>query len=206
MMASVGIMVGSFRETVIVWLDTQLRADLYVRPAATRRRGPVSRALRARSPDAGRSRPRRRSRGRLPRHGIPLSGRARHARRGRHRDRAPLRPAALSARARIATPSCARCPGQDRAIVSEPFANKHSVRAGDRLDLPLGDRTVAVTVAGIYYDYSSSQGCVILDRSTLLQISARPAAHQPRHLPAARRRCAAPCATSLKRAWRPIAS
>ena len=33
MMASVGIMVGSFRETVVLWLDTQLRADLYVRPA-----------------------------------------------------------------------------------------------------------------------------------------------------------------------------
>ena len=33
MMASVGIMVGSFRETVALWLDTQLRADLYVRPA-----------------------------------------------------------------------------------------------------------------------------------------------------------------------------
>ena len=34
MMASVGIMVGSFRRTVAVWLDTQLRADLYVRPSA----------------------------------------------------------------------------------------------------------------------------------------------------------------------------
>ena len=63
-----------------------------------------------------------------------------------------------------------RClPGQDRAIVSEPFANKHDVRAGDRLTLPLGDRNVTLTVAGIYYDYSSSQGYVILDRSTLLQ-------------------------------------
>ena len=46
MMASVGIMVGSFRETVIVWLDTQLRADLYVRPAGAGRRGRVSRASR----------------------------------------------------------------------------------------------------------------------------------------------------------------
>ena len=46
MMASVGIMVGSFRETVVVWLDTQLRADLYVRPAARGRRGPVSRRSR----------------------------------------------------------------------------------------------------------------------------------------------------------------
>src|SRR4029079_2889057 len=34
MMASVGILVGTFRETVVVWLDTQLRADLYLRPAA----------------------------------------------------------------------------------------------------------------------------------------------------------------------------
>src|ERR1039458_7899919 len=34
MMASVGIMVGSFRETVALWLDVQLRADFYVRTAA----------------------------------------------------------------------------------------------------------------------------------------------------------------------------
>ena len=44
MMASVGIMVGSFRETVLVWLDTQLRADLYLRPA-TRAGAGLYRAL-----------------------------------------------------------------------------------------------------------------------------------------------------------------
>jgi hypothetical protein len=33
MMVSVGIMVGSFRETVEVWLDSQLRADIYLRAA-----------------------------------------------------------------------------------------------------------------------------------------------------------------------------
>ena len=37
MMVSVGIMVGSFRETVQLWLDSQLRADLYLRAA-----GPAS--------------------------------------------------------------------------------------------------------------------------------------------------------------------
>ena len=31
--------------------------------------------------------------------------------------------------------------GQDRVIVSEPFANKHGVHAGDTLTLPLGDRS-----------------------------------------------------------------
>jgi putative ABC transport system permease protein len=30
MMAAVGLMVGSFRETVLVWVDVQLRADLYI--------------------------------------------------------------------------------------------------------------------------------------------------------------------------------
>ena len=33
MMTSVGIMVGSFRETVITWMDNELPADLYLRPA-----------------------------------------------------------------------------------------------------------------------------------------------------------------------------
>ncbi len=33
MTASVGIMVGSFRQTVSVWMDNQLKADFYLRPA-----------------------------------------------------------------------------------------------------------------------------------------------------------------------------
>src|SRR5206468_888758 len=60
-------------------------------------------------------------------------------------------------------------PGQDRCIVSEPFANKHGMSAGDRLEIPLRDRTVTFTVAGTYYEYSSNQGYVILNRSTLLK-------------------------------------
>ena len=33
MMSAVGIMVGSFRETVLVWMGDRLQADLYLRPA-----------------------------------------------------------------------------------------------------------------------------------------------------------------------------
>src|SRR5260370_25268533 len=33
MMVSVGIMVGSFRQTVVTWMNNQLPADLYLRPA-----------------------------------------------------------------------------------------------------------------------------------------------------------------------------
>jgi putative ABC transport system permease protein len=60
-------------------------------------------------------------------------------------------------------------PGNDRAIVSEPFANKHHVHVGEILRIPLGTRIVPLTVAGIYYDYASDSGYVIVDRSTLLR-------------------------------------
>jgi putative ABC transport system permease protein len=63
----------------------------------------------------------------------------------------------------------ASLPGRDRAIVSEPFANRFGVRAGDMLRVPIGDRTATLTVAGIYYEYSSSQGYVMLDSSTFLK-------------------------------------
>jgi putative ABC transport system permease protein len=156
MMVSVGIMVGSFRETVIVWLDTQLRADLYVRPAARVAPGQYP-ALAAEVPvDVFHSlgfeyQGRRATLGGGNADIIRRYGRLRFLQ-GQDRD-AILR----------------SLPGHDRVIVSEPFANKHRVHAGDQLTLPLGDRIVNVTIAGVYYDYSSEQGLVILDRSTLLK-------------------------------------
>jgi putative ABC transport system permease protein len=60
-------------------------------------------------------------------------------------------------------------PNQDRAIASEPFANKHRLRAGDRVTIPIGEQAVTLTIAGVYYEYSSSQGFLIVDRGTLLK-------------------------------------
>jgi putative ABC transport system permease protein len=166
MMASVAIMVGSFRETVLVWLSNQLRADLYVRPAG--RSG------------AGQFPP-------LPPGALPaissVPGIAaldvfyglefRY-----HGDRAALgagdteivrRYGGLRFLSGDRDAILESLRGRDRAIVSEPFANRNGVRTGDRLDLPIGDCIVRVTVAGIYYEYSSDRGYVILDRSVLLK-------------------------------------
>jgi putative ABC transport system permease protein len=60
-------------------------------------------------------------------------------------------------------------PGRDEAIVSEPFANRHHVRAGDRLSLNIGEHLAEFHIAGVYYEYSSSQGYVIVDQTTLLR-------------------------------------
>ena len=167
MMVSVGIMVGSFRETVIVWLNTQLRADLYVRPAARVGAGEHP-ALSAEVPRLVSAVPGVESVDVF--HAFEFSyegqratlgaGNAEIVRRyGRLRFLAGQdRDAVLSSLV-----------GRDRVIVSEPFANKHGVRANDTLNVPLGDHLVKVTVAGIYYDYSSERGLVIFDRSTLLK-------------------------------------
>ncbi len=52
-------------------------------------------------------------------------------------------------------------------IVSEPFARKHDVWTGDKITLPLGGREATFEVKGVFYDYSSERGAVIVDRRIL---------------------------------------
>jgi putative ABC transport system permease protein len=160
-------MVGSFRETVALWLDTQLRADLYIRPDVPSGADqhpaldPAIPALVAAVPgvdavDEFRA--------------VDLHYRGERATLGAGdmaivRRYGRLRFLGRADRSAI----LASLPGRDRAIVSEPFANRHGVRAGDRLTMPIGGRMVTLDIAGVYYEYSSSQGFVLVDRSTLLR-------------------------------------
>ena len=168
MMASVGIMVGSFRETVALWLDVQLRADLYVRAAAP--------------PGAGMNPPLPADVGAILRntpgvaaidlfHALELHYGGERATLGAGnlevvRRYGRLRFLPGEDRDAILR-SLADGRGPDRAIVSEPFANKHHLRAGGRLTLPIGTHLVTLRVAGVYYEYSSSQGYVVVDNATL---------------------------------------
>ena len=63
----------------------------------------------------------------------------------------------------------------DNVVVSEPFANKHHVKRGDVLTLPLGSRVVPFTVIDLYYDYASERGYIIMDRATMLKYLPDPA-------------------------------
>lgn len=167
MMASVGIMVGSFRETVALWLDVQLRADLYVRPDTPSGADqhptldPAVPALIAAIPgveavDEFRA--------------VDLHYRGQRATLGAGNMDVIRRHGRLRFLGRADRDSILRSlAGQDRAIVSEPFANRFGIRSGDRLTIPIGERVVTLEVAGVYYEYSSSQGFVLVDRSTLLR-------------------------------------
>jgi len=166
MMISVGIMVASFRETVQVWLEHELRADIYLRAEGQPTAGifpplaPEIPAIVAQTRDVEDVDTFRaftfRYEGEQATFGAGVSDIVR-------------RKSTLRFLDGNADQILRSLPGHDRAIVSEPFANKHRVRRGDVLHIALGTGVAALTVAGIYYDYSSDRGFVITDAGTLLK-------------------------------------
>jgi putative ABC transport system permease protein len=173
MMTAVGIMVGSFRETVAVWMGDQLPADLYLRPAgsaAADRHPTISLGLAEKIAT-------------LP--GVAAVGRLR-AYEISYEDM----PATLlsidvdvsrshhnsdffSGRSREEVLEELR--DSNVVLVSEPFANKHSVKKGDSLTLALGGQKGSFRVADVYHDYSSERGNILMDRQTLLRYLPDPA-------------------------------
>ena len=164
MTISVGIMVASFRETVQLWLEHQLRADFYLRAAGQITAGvfppiaPEVARIVAATP------------------GVDEMD-AFHAFTFRYEGEQATLGAGISDIARRRNTLrfldgdgdaiLRSLPERNRVIVSEPFANKHHLRQGDELRIALGNRSVAFKVAGIYYDYSSHRGFVIADWSTM---------------------------------------
>ena len=166
MMISVGIMVGSFRETVQVWLDSQLRADIYMRAAGPSTAG-IYPPMDPKVPETVRSTP---GAGDVDIFAaFQFHYEDTQATFGAGIMDIVRRRRSLRFLSGNADSILASIPNRDRAIVSEPFANKHDVHAGDVLRIPLGARVVPLTVAGIYYDYANDRGFVLVDRSTMLK-------------------------------------
>lgn len=167
MTASVGIMVGSFRETVAVWVHNQLQADFYLRPAGVSApdRHPTMDPCIAdrieRLPGvAGVDRFRAY---RITYNGLPatLAG----GETSKIKDSNTTRFLPGEDRQQILS----KLPTGDYAVVSEPFANKHNIHSGSTLRIPLGGAVRSFKVLGIYYDYGSESGYIVLDRRTLLK-------------------------------------
>jgi len=164
MTISVGIMVTSFRETVQIWLENRLQADIYLRAAGQPGAGvfppiaPQVYGIVAATPgvdevDAF--------------HGFSFRYEGQQSTFGASNTAIMRRhgpPKFLSGDADTILRSL---PNRNRVIVTEPFANKHHVRTGDVLRIALGPTQIPFTVAGIYYDYSSHRGLVIADWSTM---------------------------------------
>ena len=165
MMTSVGIMVGSFRQTVLTWLDSGLPADLYLAPTGAMG-GDLHPTIAPEVADRIAATPGVESVSRLRAYEIQYQGLPASlagASQGRNAPRQNLtflsrRPSADILRELTAG---------NNAVVSEPFANKHHVKAGDAITLPLGEQRVTFRVIDIFYDYGHEAGYIVLDWGTL---------------------------------------
>jgi putative ABC transport system permease protein len=174
MMTAVGIMVGSFRETVLLWMGDQLPADLYLRPAgspAADRHPTISVELTEKI-------------ARLP--GVAAIDRLREYEISYEGLPARLGSVELNIlrsyhnadflSGRSTNQVLAELRDAHAVLISEPFANKHNLRAGDSIMLSLGENRAPFHVADIYYDYSSERGTILMDRNVLLRYVPDPAA------------------------------
>jgi putative ABC transport system permease protein len=173
MMTAIGIMVGSFRETVLLWMNDQVPADLYMRaggvPAADRH---PSLTLEFADKIA-----------RLP--GVAKVDRLRDYEISYEGMPAGLASAELDTRrvyhkanflsGRDTADVLEEMRGADAVVVSEPFANKHHVKRGDSITLALGSAKPTFRVVDVFYDYSSERGTVVMDRATALKYLPDPA-------------------------------
>ena len=150
----VGVMIASFREAVTSWLEGTLRADVYVsapslvgsRPDATL--DPVLVAYLAATPGVAHASTTRGvvvQSARGPVHVVAL-------------DVDPARPP----RWRFREGSAEGVWDGAAVIVSEPYANRHGTAATVRLRTDRGERDFRV--AGVFYDYGSSAGVVVMSR------------------------------------------
>lgn len=162
MMVSVGIMVGSFRATVLIWMENQLTADLYLRPA-----GPSGAdrypTLAADLPERIQDLPEIAFIDRYRAYPISYQGLPATLASGEKGT-----PEFLSGDRDAILTKLGSC---DCVIISEPFSNKHRIKTGDSLHLPMG----SFEVLGVYYDYSSERGTIIMNRQVMLKYLPDPA-------------------------------
>ncbi|MGN6591369.1 MAG: FtsX-like permease family protein [Terriglobales bacterium] len=152
-MLGVAIMVGSFRQTVNLWLAQQLQNDVFVQAADWERNHPVP--LPAAVLAAAVSVPGAQS--------VAAS----------HTQPWAFRQQPITINTRWSLAGSAALPryrflagGPGPAIVSEPFARRFGLWPGDgfRLETPHGP--LPLTISGVFYDYSSDRGLLTLDRDT----------------------------------------
>lgn len=159
----VGIMVGSFRLTVKSWLESWLRADLYVTSAVegdSRRRPPLDPALverLSRIPGAQSSLTRRVTLATVQGQLELFAAQVPRATFTSYRFKEGSPQAAWDAFSRGAA-----------VLISEPYSYRHRLHRGDQVTLPTRFGPRRFPVAGVFYDYGSDQGIVMLSRTGYL--------------------------------------
>lgn len=168
MLVSVSVMIASFRQTVEIWIDQTIRADLYLSRASRLVKGadvrlPADLLDRIREvrgvADADGFRG---LRVRDPRGGQFMLGSGDFdlmARRGR-----------LLFRRGGSGEILREARRKGEVVVSETFAERYGLSEGDGVTLRPPGRTVMLRIAGVYYDYTTEGGVLVMDRGLFREL------------------------------------
>jgi putative ABC transport system permease protein len=170
MMIAISIMVGSFRETVVYWLDSALSADLAVKPVMQSSAVSESR-ISSRAVDVIRSDP-------DVAETIWVTSKQIAAGDKSIRVAVTEIPKAMKrARTLFKQPPLAAGEGapayaSDEVFVSESYSLLFNTERGGTIELPTTHGPERLRVAGVYFDYASNQGTVLMDVSTYRRLYA----------------------------------
>jgi putative ABC transport system permease protein len=162
MAVAIAVMVGSFRETVIYWVEQTLVADLLVSPAS-RRAGAQESTIPAEVEALVRGHSQVAAVDGFRTLIVPYGettvtvGGGDFAVLVAHGRLLFKAPAGAAAAVRAAA-------GTDDVVVSEALALRGGVRVGDRITLPTAHGSRAFRIAAVYYDYSNDRGTIVFDR------------------------------------------
>ena len=167
MLVGITVMIGSFRRTLEVWIDSTVHADVYVSTESWgRARGQAG--LDAKTLAALRNWKEARAVDRLRQVFTECGGR-----------RVSVigvdmgLPGGVSRFALLQgdpEEALRRTRAEGAILVGEPLARKAGLRIGDRLPLRTATGERSLSVAGIYYDYGSEHGSAALDLSTFAEL------------------------------------
>jgi putative ABC transport system permease protein len=162
MLISISIMILSFRQTVVVWTEQIIAADLYISPAVrlTGQRASLPPALVEALPDM----PGFLAMERLSE--IPIQIGEVSALLAVTDLEVKERLSRIMYRRGSSKEILRRCRQLGQVSISEVLANRLDLGEGGRLKLPTPKGLQSLVIAGVFYDYRTEGGMVIMDRST----------------------------------------
>ncbi len=164
MMVAIAVMIGSFRDTVVYWINQSLQADLFIGPGIRPTVGSeqtVSDNVIAKIA----AHPSVASTDRFRNIDLVYEGNLTTLGAGSYDvvvgSGGLLFKAPANAREQVLASI-----GQDAIIISEPFASRYGKTAGDVLTLQTPEGPHEFRVVAVYYDYSSDRGVAVLNWPT----------------------------------------
>jgi putative ABC transport system permease protein len=166
MLIGLSVMVSSFRDTVDTWVSQTIKADLYIEPAGRQISGAAA-VLPPAVIETARAVPGVAAVDTY--HGVTIPFRGRQVWLASVHLEVLGRHSRLLFRNGSSREILLRARRENGAVVTESFSHRFGVRAGDAILLNTPDGPRRLPIAGVFYDYSTDQGAILMDHALYLR-------------------------------------